>query len=312
MDKFGAFESFVSAVRAGSLSGAARHRAISQPAISQQISALEAHFGTKFLRRGRSGVQMTQAGEVLYKHALVMLDEYSELVARLETLSERVIGRLVVTANLGFSQHVISDVIVDLKGTHPDLEIILRADTRILDLEAEGIDIALRSGNIGNGSGVVRKIAMMSELLVATPEYLDAAGRPKTPDDLIGLDFVQFKTSSDQITMSLKHKEKAVQAPIKTGFTAQYPDLISKALNGNLGYAKMPEFLVASALHQGRLEVVLPEWTVPKTDLFVVFPDREKRTPRFPAFLNVLLDHLDRTPGIEILASTSRMRFQAK
>lgn len=310
MDKLSAFESYVSAVQSGSLSGAARQRKLSQPAISQQIASLEAHFATKFLRRGRNGVRMTQAGEVLHKHALAMLEEHANLLAALETLTDRVTGRLVVTANLGFSQHVLSDVIVDLKGMHPELDVILRADAQILDLEAEGIDIALRSGKVGNGSGVVRKIATMSELLVATPQYLDAAGRPQTPDELIGLDYIQFKAGNDQFATTLVRAQETILAPIKIGFSAQYPDLISKALNGNLGYTKMPRFRVAQALQQGRLEIVLPDWTIPGTELFVVFPDRERRAPRYSAFLNVLLDHLEQVLGIEVLASTHRMRFQ--
>jgi DNA-binding transcriptional LysR family regulator len=310
MDKLSAFESYVSAVQSGSLSGAARLRGLSQPAISQQISALEADFGIRFLRRGRSGVQMTQAGELLYKHAQAILEQHSDLIAGLETLSERVAGRLVVTANPGFSQHVLGDVIVDLKRAHPDLDVILRADARILDIEAEGIDIALRSGTVGDGGGVVRKIATMSMLLVATPEYLDMAGRPETPDDLQRLDLVRFKASNDQIATTLRRGDEIIQAPIKIGFTAQYPDLVEKALIGGLGYAKTPEFLVAQNLRQGRLEVVLPDWAIPQIELFVVFPDREIRAPRFAAFLNVLLDHLARTAGIDVLPSTSRMRYQ--
>ncbi len=312
MDKMGAFESFVSAVQSGSLSGAARQRNLSQPAVSQQIAALEAHFGSQLLRRGRNGVQMTQAGQVVYKHALAILEEQANLVAGLETLSERVMGRLVVTASPGFSQHLMSDVIVEMKRNHPDLEVILRADARVLDLEAEGIDIALRWGSVGDGSGVVRKIATMSFLHVATPEYLNMAGRPKTAEDLVKLDYIQFKTGDDQIATLLRHAGETVQVPIKVGFTAQYPDLVTKALMGNLGYAKMPELLVGPDLEQGRLEVVLPEWTIPETGLFLVFPERERRSPSQTAFQKVLLDHLDQTPGIELLASARRMRLQTQ
>ena len=308
MDKLGAFESFVAAVQSGSLSGAARRRNLSQPAISQQISSLEAHFATSLLRRGRNGVRMTQAGNVLYKHALAMLEEHANMVAGLEMLSDRVMGRLVVTASLGISQHLMSDVIVAMKGTYPELDVVLRADTRILDIESEGIDIAIRSGSVGVGSGVVRKIATMSLLHVATPEYLDFAGRPQSPEDLVSLDYIQFKSGDDQIATELRRAETTIQAPIKVGFTAQYPDLIAKALKGNLGYAKMPEFLVKQDLQQGRLEVVLPDWNIPEFDLFLVVPDKKMHSPNHTAFLGVLLDHLGSVPGIKVPASANQMR----
>jgi DNA-binding transcriptional LysR family regulator len=305
MDKLGAFESYVSAVRSGSLSGAARQRQLSQPAISQQISSLEAHFQTKLLRRGRKGVQMTPAGELLYKHAVVVLEELASLSAGLETLTERVAGQLVVTANPGFSQHVLSEVIVGLKGMYPDLDVSLRTDVRVLDLESEGIDVALRWGRAGAGRGMVRKVAMMSVLHVATPDYLDGVGRPRHPNDLIGLDYIQFKAGKDQTGTLLRRAKQSVQAPIKIGFSAQSPDLMTKALMGNLGFAKVPEFFVAKALQEGRLEVVLPQWTTPATELFIVFPDKKRRTPSLLAFLNVLFEHLGRLPGIELVPSAN-------
>lgn len=308
MDKLSAFESYVAAIRAGSLSGAARGRRLSQPAISQQISALEADFGVKLLHRGRNGVQMTQAGELVYKHALAMLDEHTSLLAGLETLSETVTGRLVVTANLAFSQHVMGDVIVDLAQEHPDLDVVLRPDVQILDLAAEGIDIAIRAGSVGNGNGFGRKVAMMSILHVATPKYLDVAGRPQTPDDLINLDYIQFYSHDDQIATTLQRADETIQAPIKTGFTAQFPDLITKALYGNLGFAKVPAFLAADAIKNHALEAVLPEWQVPAKELFLVFADKERSAPRYGAFLNVLLDHLDRKVGIDLVASARQMR----
>lgn len=305
MDQLGAFQSFVAAVETGSLSGAARRRNLSQPAISQQISALEAHLGTQLLQRGRGGVQMTGAGEVAYPHARAMLAAHEELRAGLDTLSHEVTGRLVVTANLGFSQHVLSDVIVDLRRAHPGLEIELRPDSRLLDLPAEGIDIALRTGDIGTGGGVVRKIAAMSELFVATPAYLDQAGRPRTPQDLSRLDFIQFKVGAAAI--SLQRGQETVTAPIRVGFTAQFPALVEKALSGGLGYAKVPRFLAEADLRSGRLEAVLPAWQIAPTDLFVLFADREKRAPRFAAFLSVLLAHLGRTAGIDVLPSARRL-----
>ncbi len=308
MDKIHAFESFLAAVRTGSLSGAARLRNLSQPAVSQQIAALEAQFDTRLLKRSRNGVHVTPAGALMVRHAQAILDEHARLIGALETLSGRVAGHLSVTASPGLSQHVLGDAIVDLARKYPEVEVTLRADVRILNLVEEGIDIALRSGTIGRGSGVARRIATMSMLLVATPTYLDAAGRPKAPDDLMTLDYIQFKTHDGQMATPLRRGDVNIQAPIKTGFTAQHPDLIIKALNGNLGFAKMPEFLVADDLRRGRLEVVLPMWELPGTELFVVFADRERRAPRFTAFLTLLLDQLEQTPGIDVPASTRQLR----
>lgn len=308
MDVLGALQSFTAAIRTGSLSGAARVRELSQPAVSQQISALESYLGFQLLRRGRAGVEMTEAGRIVSLHAAVMENAYADLRAGLDTLSVSVSGRIVVTANPGLSQHILSDVIIDLRNRHPDLKVVLRADARLLDPEADGIDIALRSGGIGSGSGIARKIGTMANLHVATPDYLDATGRPTAPGDLINLDYIQFKAGDDQIATVLERGNEVIQTPIKVGFTAEHPELIVKALKGNLGFAKLPAFFVADDIRAKRLEVVLPKWSAPGTELFVVFPDRDWRRPNYLAFMGALLDRLEAVDGVDILPSANSMR----
>ncbi len=311
MDTMGAFESYVSAVQTGSLSGAARIRKISQPAVSQQITALETLYGTKLLHRERSGVRMTQSGELLYKHAVIILDEKEALQVALETLVENVAGTLIITATISVSQHLLGNVIVQLAELHPDLKIALRADDRVLNLAAEGIDIAIRSGKIGGGSGIVRKIASLTMLHVATPAYLDTNGRPKKPEDLINLNYIQYGQDAEQIATFLSSGDRTIQVPIKTGLTAQLPDLIFQALYGNLGYARTPQFLITEALQNCQLEEVLPKWRIPEMDLYLVYPTRETLSPRIMAFLKVLFKTLEDTEGVKMVTSAKQM-FRVK
>ena len=307
MDVMGAYESYVSAVQSGSLSGAARQRCMTQSAISQQISALENQLNTRLLTRNRHGVRMTQSGETVFKHAAAILEEQANLKSALENLTGKIEGQLVVTANLAFCQHIMGEVIIELSQQLPDLKIILRADDRIMDLAAENIDFALRSGAVGDGNGVVRKIGTMSILHVATPEYLNTVGRPNMPSDLINLDYIQYKSTDDRIATPLLYGNDAIQAPIKIGLTAQFPEMMFQALNGNLGYAKVPEFLVLDALKNGQLEVVLPDWKIPDKDVFFVYSSRENRSPRIIALLHALLKRLEATKGVNLVASAKQL-----
>ncbi len=311
MDTMGAFESYVSAVQTGSLSGAARLRKMSQPAVSQQISALEALYETKLLHRERSGVRMTQSGELLYKHATIILDEKEALQVALENLVGNVAGTLTITATVSVSQHLLGNVIIKLAEEHPGMKIVLRADDRVLNLATEGIDLAIRAGKIGNGDGIVRKIAALTMMHVATPGYLDTHGRPKKPEDLINLEYMQFRHDDDQIATLLSSGEQTMQVPIKTGLTAQLPDLMFRALYGNLGYARTPQFLVSDAIRNGQLEEVLPKWRIPDLELYLVYPTRETLSPRIMAFLKELFRTLETTEGVKVAASAKKI-FQVK
>ncbi len=311
MDTMGAFESFVSAVQTGSLSGAARLRKMSQPAVSQQISALEALYETKLLHRERSGVRMTQSGELLYKHATIILNEKEALQVALENLVGNVAGTLTITATISISQHLLGNVILQLAEQHPELKIVLRADDRVLNLAAEGIDLAIRAGNAGSGDGIVRKIASLTMMHVATPDYLDSHGRPKKPEELIKLNYIQYGHDDDKIATLLSSGDQTIQVPIKTCLTAQLPNLIFQALHGDLGYTKTPQFLVTDAIQNGQLEEVLPKWRIPDLELYLVYPTRETLSPRIMAFLKMLFRNLEKTEGIKVVASAKQM-FQSK
>ena len=307
----GAFESFVCAVQTGSLSGAARLRKMSQPAVSQQIAALEDLYGTKLLHRKRSGVRMTQSGELVYKHAVIILDEKKALQVALENLVGTVAGTLTVTATVSISQHLLGNVIVQLAEQHPELNIVLRPDDRVLDLASEGIDLAVRAGRISDDDGIKRKIATLAMMYVATPAYLDIHGRPMKPEELINLEYIQFRHDDSKIATLLSPGNQKKQVPIKTGLTAQLPDLMFRALYGNLGYARTPQFLVSEAITNGQLEEVLPEWRIPDLDLYLVYPAREILSPRIAAFLEVLFRILETTEGIK-MASPARKIFLAQ
>lgn len=303
MDTMGAYESYVSAVQAGSLSGAARSRKISQPAISQQITALETLFDTRLLLRNRAGVRMTPSGEILYKRAVAILAEQAHLKTDIESLIGTVAGDLTVAANLACCQNIVGDVVIQLAKQHPELNVELRAEDSPLDLAAAKIDLALWSGNFGDGPGVVRKIATQTIVHVATPAYLDTTMRPTRPDELVNLDYIQYRDDDDQMSVMLTRGAETVHAPIKTSLTAQFPDLLTQALSGNLGYAKAPMFLVKDAIADGHLEEVLPDWRVQDKDLFLAYPAREDPSLRIVTFLKVLMARLEMIEGIKVKAS---------
>lgn len=302
---------FIAVVETGSFSAAARLRKISQPAISQKIVALEKTYGAILLHRGRNGVRMTKAGEILFRHAQTIVQENEKMIEALDNLNERVAGQLKVTTHIGLSQFIMGDVLVELSRTHPDLRIVLSADDRMVDMISEGFDIALRTGNLGEENVVGRRVGTLSGSLVATPAYLDRVGRPTEPEQLIDLDYIQYRAEDDAIATPLQRGSEVIQVPIKTSLTAQLPDLVLQALLGNLGYAKAPYFISADKIASGELEEVLPEWKPIAKDMFLVYPHRETQSKRLEAFLQTLFTHLDRAPGIDLLPSIRRTMIKS-
>ncbi len=307
MDRLAFMESFVAALDAGSMSAAARKRGVSQPALSQQINALETAYGRQFLLRTRNGVKPTEAGSILYERAQRLLSEHRALVDAVDGLSNVVRGRIKFTTNVGLSQYILGDVLVKLRAKHPQLSINLTASDNLVNLASEGYDIALRAGSTGQNKEFVRRIGALQTVHVATPDYLDKHLRPASPDDLQKLGFIQYKEDPDQTAVQLQNGTRTVKAPITTTFSAQLPDLVLQALQSGLGYAKAPLFMVHALIKQGVLEEVLPAWRPASKDLYLVFPTREERPLRMRIFIDALVEALASTEGINLTKSARQM-----
>jgi DNA-binding transcriptional LysR family regulator len=108
------------------------------------------------------------------------------------------------------------------------------------------------------------------------------------------------------LAIPLQHADEIIHVPIKSNLTAQLPALVFQALENGMGYSKAPYFMVAEAIGQGKLELVLPDYSPLTQDLFLVYPHHESTTLRIRVFLQSLMRKMIETPGIEILKSAQR------
>ena len=288
---------FVLAVETGSLTGAAKRLGVSQPAVSQQLAALESGLGQQLLVRSRKGVQLTPAGEIVYQHGLRVLASQAEMQSALEELSGSVGGRLRVTVNMLFGQAIMGPVLARLRERHPGLRIDVLATDQVLDLEAEGVDLAVRGGSAGTGRGMVRRIGMMEGVLVATPAYLDSVGRPSGPSDLVRLSYVQYRDDPEERQIAMAYAEGTLEIPVTPAFSAQHPDLTLHAMCSGLGFAKSPLFFILDRLESGVLEEVLPGYRPVPKPIYLVTREHLRDTPNVRAFRTALAEQLSATPG---------------
>ena len=306
MDKLKFFESYIAAVQTGSLTAAARMQNISQPAISQQISALESAYATKLLNRARNGVTTTKAGSVFFERAEAILKEHRELEEDLVELVDGVSGEIKVSTSVALSQFIMMDVVTRLRDTWPDLKIVLSSEDRLVDLVSEKFDLAIRAGSLGHENAIGRKFGTIRTVLVASPSYLDQTIRPCEPDDLHKLNYIRYRADDDILSMPLECDEGIIHAPIKSDLTAQLPALVFQALDNGMGYAKAPYFMVAEAIQEGTLELLLPDYQSLTKDLFLIYPHHESSTHRMRVFLRALFERLSLAPGIDVLPSALR------
>lgn len=292
MDRLGLMETFVSAPNEGSLSGAGLQRGISQSAVSQQIRQLETHIGQQLLHRSPQGVSATRAGVLVQEHAQKLLERHGLMLAELEALGTDVTGTIRINTGNFLGRVVFGPVLIELGQAHPDLDIVLRMEDRLVDVVREGFDLAIRAGRLGKTSGYGRKIASLETVFFATPSYLDKQGRPDSPEDMKRLKFIQHHEDKTAGFFDVQKDGLSYQAPIWVGFTADDPAIILSAVRSGMGYTRAARMLIQKELDDGTYEVVLPGYEAPSKDVFAISPTKTVPGSKIDLVIKAFVDKL--------------------
>lgn len=292
MDRLALLDSFLTALEEGSLNRAAKRIGITQSAMSQQIAQLESHLGHPLLRRTPKGVRATRAGDLVASHARKLLSGYDHLQADLAGLDASVSGTFRISVSTYLGRMVVGPALIELDPQFPDLNIVMRVEDRFVDVVRENYDLAIRSGQLGDTDGVARKVAELESVLVATPNYLDQHGRPKTPADMHRLKLILRSEDLSAPHLELYRNGEMHPAPVRVGFTADDPELILQAVHNGSGYTRAPRMLVAEAIAAGTLEVILPEYPPAPKEIFAVYPSRHATGKQLDVVLACILNRL--------------------
>ena len=174
---------FTEVVDSGSLTAAGARLGMSKSMVSRRLSRLEAELGTPLLARSTRGMSLTEAGADFYPYAGRIVAEMQSAHDALSRGGE-VTGRLRLAAPVSFGATHLAPVLAELALRNPRLEISTAYSDRQVDLVADGYDAAVRLGTLPDSTLIAHRIAPVRALLVASPQYLAAAGTPATPEDL--------------------------------------------------------------------------------------------------------------------------------
>ncbi len=290
MDRFAAMNTFVRVAELGTLSAAARELGLTQPAVSQQIAALERHLDVRLFHRSTRQLALTEGGETYYQHArhiLRAVDEAEESAGELSSDAARQSARCMDRS--GLARLHLSPIVIEFQRLHPEVNIELILDDRVADLIAEGVDVAIRFGDLKSSDLIARKLAIFERILVASPGYIAGHGNPRTPQDLATHRHVRFIWSPQGEAIPLVGPRGPVVAPVRSTFLANNAFVLNDALRAGLGIGGAQVPLVQALLDEGSLVRVLPEYSYAPMDIHVVYP-----TTRFlPRKVRVFVDHLE-------------------
>ena len=282
MDRHQAMTTFVRVVETGSFSAAARQLHVGQPAVSKIVAQLEARLQVSLLIRSTHGLTPTEAGQAYYERARNALQEADEAELAARGAGSGLSGRLRVSAATTFARLHIIPRLPAFLDAHPQLDVDILLDDRMIDLVAEGVDISLRMGALADSSAVARKLATGKRSVLATPAYLARAGMPLVPADLADHNAIVYSQLPN--VWSFHRDGSAVSVSVAGRLRVSAAEGLRAAILADMGLTITSDWMFAPELESGAVTRLLPAWSLPDIDLWAVFPTGRMMTAKARQF----------------------------
>jgi DNA-binding transcriptional LysR family regulator len=296
MDRVSQMEAFVAVVDEGSFVAAARRLGLSTAAISRQVSALEDRLSTRLLNRTTRRLSLTDEGRNFYSSAQGVLSELAQAEEEVTAGHIEASGRLRINAPVSFGLLRLAPLWPQFLDEHPDVELDITLSDRLVDLIDEGYDMAVRIGQLQSSSLVSRRMGATRLCLCASPEYLEAHGRPEHPDELAQHQIISYSLFSSGTRWQFQgaHGEESVR--ITPRMHSNSGDTCVTAAIAGHGIILQPDFLVDDALASGRLVELLPRFQGRTLSIYLVYPGRRNIPRKTRAMIDFLIEHLRNLP----------------
>ncbi|AUG06733.1 LysR family transcriptional regulator [Pseudomonas sp. S09G 359] len=290
MDRLTAMETFVHVVETGSFSAAAKRLGIGQPAVSKSIAQLEARLGVRLVMRSTRGLTPTEAGLAFFDKARRAIDEANEADDAARGAGAGLSGNLRISAAVTFARMHIIPHLGPFLAQYPGINVDVVLDDRVRNLVEEGIDVALRMGNLDDSSLTARKIGESPCVILGTPAYFARFGEPATPADLLqhqAIIYTRGEGSHWTFTQGDTHYSLVAHGRLRV--TAA--EGVRAGVLSHLGLTLSSTWMFAPELASGEVKTVLTDWTLPPRDLWAVFPTGRMASAKARAFVEYV-EHL--------------------
>lgn len=282
---------FTRIVELGGFAKAADSLQLPRASVTILIKQLEAHLGVQLLQRTTRHVSPTLDGAAYYQRCVQLLTDLEETEAVFSTRRQNPRGTLSIDMPSGIGSLIVIPALPTFTALYPQIELEIGLNDRPVDLIREGVDCVLRGGPALDESLVARPLAMMEQLTLASPAYLERMGTPTCLEQLAGHQMVEYVSSASGKRFGLEFLLGSELHPINL------PKVV--AVNSSAGYfaaceagyglIQAPRYHALRQLAEGALVQVLPDVAVPKMALTALYPPHRQLSQRVRVFVDWLV-----------------------
>lgn len=298
MDRLHLMTVFVAVGEEESFAGAARRLAMSPPAVTRAIAALEVHLGVKLLNRTTRFVRVTEAGQRY-------LDDARRIIAEVDTADEAAAGInaeprgfLAVTAPVLFGRLFVLPGIVTYLQRHPGMEVSAVFLDRVVNLLEEGFDAGVRIGELPDSSMQAIGVGHVRRVVCASPAYLAQHGVPRTPADLARHTVVSAGSVTPGIEWKFSLGGAAANVRLKPRLMVSTNDAAIEAVRRGFGVCRLMSYQVAPLIAGGELTPILEDYEPPPLPIHVLHREGRYASAKLRTFVDLMVARLRSDPAL--------------
>jgi DNA-binding transcriptional LysR family regulator len=286
-------------VEQGSFAGASERLNMSTSAVSRHVAELETHLATRLLNRTTRRISLTESGQAYFERALHLLADLEETEAVVSSSTVAPRGTIRLTCSTSFGVPYLAPAIGAFQAKYPDVRFDISASNQFVDLVEDGLDLAIRIGDLGNPNLIARRIGTMRLVACASPDYLKRNGVPKHPDDLVKHNCFAYEYSPSKNTWPFRDsKNNEVKARIAGSVHANNGEMLAAIAAAGVGIALEPDFIINPLLASGALVPILQDFKPAPYSIYAVYPSRRHLSAKVRTFVDFLADRFAKTAAL--------------
>lgn len=282
---------YLAVVKAGNFTAAAEQLLLSKQYVSRRMAALEAALGVRLLVRNTRKLSVTESGQLFSQHAQRILDDIFEAEQAVSERRQELQGSFRISVPMSFGMNHLSPLLAEFLRLHPAVQFQVELGDRYVDLIGEGFDIAIRIGTLADSTLIARRLGELKRVICCSPDYLQRAGEPMKPEDLIRHACLRYGREG-QNGWELMQEGKRRLVDIRGPVISNNGEVLRDAAISGLGLVLLPEFIVGPAIGKGELVRVLEAFQPPPLTLHAVYPQHRQRSEVNQVFLAFLEEKL--------------------
>jgi DNA-binding transcriptional LysR family regulator len=289
---------FVAVVDANGFAGAARNLGVSPPAVTRAIAELENQLGVRLLIRTTRVVRVTEAGARYVedcRRILLTLAEADEAIGGMHGHPK---GKLILTAPVLFGSRFVTAIVSEYLQRYQDVSVSCMFLDRLVNMMDEGVDIAVRIGELPDSSMQAIQVGKIRRLICASPAYLERYGIPTSPDDLSEHSIISASGASTAIEWRLREAGKMRTIKLNARMATTTNDSAIVAAAAGLGLTRLMSYQAADQLRSGLLKTVLVEFEPEALPLNLLHREGRMASPKARAFLDLAIERMRNDPAL--------------